>query len=102
MDAAKTNADVVLKDFSAEEISNVDATTTEAVKVEVDAAASDADGAEDLSTEQVDAAKGENVDPEKPKTNLKAKLKSVWKTLGSYLKGAGKFSVKLLGEYYKW
>jgi hypothetical protein len=101
LEEAEAGANEQFADFNEEEIEVINNNTPEEVQIQVDDAI-DNSGVEDLSQEGQEAARGEGLDPEQPRENLKTRLKKVWKQYGSFLKGIGKFSVKGVGLYFKW
>lgn len=101
LNKAEAEAEQQFQDFSEAEIEKIDASSPEEMQAEVEKVVNNDDVAE-MPEEQEQAARDEGMDPEKPKANLKTRLKKVWKQYGSFLKGIGEFSVKALGEYFKW
>lgn len=101
LDSATEEANEQFENFDEEEIRQINNNTPESVQEEVNNAV-DNSGVEDLSEEQQDIARDEGLDPEQPSENLKTRLKKVWSKYGSFLKGIGEFSVKAVGEYFKW
>jgi hypothetical protein len=98
---AEADAEEQFKDFSEEEIEEINQAAPESVNEQVEQSV-EHDAGDDLSDEEQEAAKKEKLDPEKPKRNLKTRLKKVWGEYGGFLKGVGKFAVNAVGEYFKW
>jgi hypothetical protein len=101
LDSATEEASDQFKNFNEEEIRQIDSNTPDSVQEEVNDAVHNSE-VEDISEEQQVIARDEGLDPKQPTDNFKTRLKKVWSKYGSFLKGIGEFSVKAVGEYFKW